>query len=80
MEPFLNEGVYVFASLPHQADLSALQPIATISEAEGVSVVVEEKEARHHQLTPLFYAALITLKVHSNLQAVGLTAAISSAL
>jgi uncharacterized protein len=80
MEPVLQKGVYVFASLPHGTDLNPLDPIATIRETEGITVVVKEKVAEAHSLPVLFRAAWITLTVHSDLQAVGLTAAFAQAL
>ncbi|WP_243384395.1 ACT domain-containing protein [Geothrix alkalitolerans] len=80
MEPILNEGAFVFASLPLDADVSPLQPLATIREPEGLSVVVTGATAQRYQLTPLFEAAWITLRVHSDLHAVGLTAAFAGAL
>jgi uncharacterized protein len=80
MEPVRNPGVYVFASLPHGSDVSALEPVATVREREGVTVVVDESVAQAAQLQVLFRAAWITLNVHSDLQAVGLTAAFATAL
>lgn len=80
MAPVLHEGVYIFASLPHDAEVNTLAPIAIFREAEGITVVVEEEAAKRHGLTILFRAAWITLSVHSDLQAVGLTAAFSGAL
>jgi uncharacterized protein len=80
MAPVLHEGVYVFASLPHGAGLSALDAIATVHEEEGMTVVVAEEAAQRMGLPILFRAAWITLTVHSDLQAVGLTAAFAGAL
>jgi hypothetical protein len=80
MQPTLNPGVYAFAAVPAQSDVGALQPIATFREAEGLSVIVEEQRARQAGLRILFRAAWITLSVHSDLQAVGLTAAVATAL
>ncbi len=80
MEPVLNPGVFVFASLPAGADLSGIVTIATFREAEGVTVVVEESEATRAHLPVQFRAAWITLAVHSDLHAVGLTAAFAAAL
>ncbi|HSE12407.1 MAG TPA: ACT domain-containing protein [Rudaea sp.] len=80
MRPLLHDGTYVFASLPHDADIGALEPLATFREHEGLSVVVEEGRAKLAQLEILFRAAWITLTVHSDLQAVGLTAAVAAAL
>ena len=80
LRPVLNPGNYVFAVLPHDADSSALEPLATFRENEGVTVLVEEDRARLAGLRVLFRAAWITLTVHSDLQAVGLTAAVAGAL
>ena len=70
----------MFASLPHDADISALEPLATFRESEGLTVVVAEGRAQQGGLNVLFRAAWITLTVHSDLQAVGLTAAVATAL
>lgn len=80
MAPELNAGTYVFASLPAGAALEASQVIASIREPEGLSVVVAQAVAEQAGLTPLFVCAWITLTVHSDLQAVGLTAAFAGAL
>ena len=78
--PHRNPGVYVFAVVPLDADLSGVATIATFREAEGLTVVIEESEAIRANLAILFRAAWITLSVHSDLQAVGLTAAFATAL
>jgi hypothetical protein len=80
LQPVLNDGTFVFAALPHDTDSSALEPLATFRENEGLTVVVDEERARLAGLSVLFRAAWITLTVHSDLQAVGLTAAVADAL
>lgn len=80
LQPALNPGVYVFASVASSVDLGALEPVATFREAGGLTLIVEEQRARRFNLSPLFRAAWITLAVHSDLQAVGLTAAVAAAL
>ena len=80
MEPELHAGVYVYCVVPHGADLSALSPVATVSESEGLTLVLPEEQALKASLPVLFRAAWITLTVHSDLQAVGLTAAFATAL
>jgi len=80
LDPLLHEGVYAFASLPAGTDLRGLEPLATFREDEGLTVVLREETALAHQVPILFRAAWITLRVHSDLQAVGLTAAFSQAL
>jgi uncharacterized protein len=80
MQPELQPGVYVFASLPHDAVISGAGIVATFREREGMTVVMEESAARAAGIEPLFRAAWITLTVHSDLNAVGLTAAFAHAL
>ncbi|WP_250440711.1 ACT domain-containing protein [Caballeronia sp. AZ1_KS37] len=80
MEPELQPGAYVFASLPHDAVASGAGIVATFREREGLTVVMEECAAQAAGVAPLFRAAWITLTVHSDLNAVGLTAAFARAL
>lgn len=80
MKPVLNEGVWVFSVLSQDADLSLLSAVATFREKEGITVVVDEEGARQRGMKVLFRAAWITISVHSDLHAVGLTAAFSGAL
>ncbi len=80
MEPVLQDGIWVFAVLPHGTDPAALAPVATMREEEGITVVIEEARALEHGLQVLFRAAWITLRVHSELTAVGLTAAFAGEL
>ncbi|MGQ5525695.1 ACT domain-containing protein, partial [Chitinimonas sp. PSY-7] len=63
-----------------QRNPDGLPAIASFKEREGWTLVVEEKVAQQNNLTVLFAAAWITLTVHSDLAAVGLTAAVSQAL
>jgi hypothetical protein len=80
MEPTLNEGTFVFASVADGKEFPAHAIVASIREPEGLSVVVEESAAQQLGLSPVFRCAWITLSVNSDLQAVGLTAAFSVAL
>ncbi|MDR5857597.1 ACT domain-containing protein [Caballeronia sp. LZ062] len=80
LQPELQPGVYVFASLPDHAAPGGAGIVATFREREGVTVVMEEGAAQAAGVTPLFRAAWITLTVHSDLNAVGLTAAFARAL
>lgn len=60
----------------HLVDVAA----ASVFEEEGLTVVVSVETARQHGYHPDFVAAWLTLRVHSALEAVGLTAAVSSVL
>ena len=80
LEPELQEGVFVFTSVPLDTDLTGISAVATLREPEGLTLVLDEATARHRGWPVLFKAAWITLCVHSDLEAVGLTAAFSTAL
>ena len=80
IRPELNEGVYVYSSVPLDADIKTLTPLATFREQEGLTLIVDEATAQRAGLPVLFRAAWITLTVHSDLHAVGLTAAFAKAL
>lgn len=80
MEPTLNEGVYVFATLDEHQTLPFQEIVAFIREEEGISVVISAEIAEKYQLNAQFKSAWITLTVHSDLAAVGLTAAFATAL
>jgi uncharacterized protein len=80
MDPVLNDGVYAFVSLPHGTDTSMVDAVATVREQEGLTLIVKEELALVHQWPILFRAAWVTLKVHSDLSAVGLPAAVAGAL
>lgn len=80
MEPRLNPGVYAFVSVKDDSVLRSVEVFATVREPEGVSAVVLASDAVSLGLTIMFRASWITLTVHSDLQAIGLTAAFSSAL
>ena len=53
---------------------------AMVTEAEGTMVVISAADAMRLDIEPEFVAAWLTLNVESPLDAVGLTAAVSSAL
>lgn len=80
MQPTLHDEVYVYASVALGTDISRIPALATFREQEGLTLIVEESAAAAAKLPVLFRAAWITLTVHSDLQAVGLTAAFANAL
>jgi hypothetical protein len=80
MSPERQPGVFVYASVPFDADLSGVTLLATFREREGLTIIAEEAEVLKSGIEPMFRAAWITLTVHSDLEAVGLTAAFATAL
>lgn len=80
MEPVLNEGEYVFATVEDIDSIPRSMTIGEFKEKEGTTVIISKKNAERLGLSFDFVAAWITLNVHSALDAVGLTAAFSSEL
>lgn len=80
MRPELNAGRYVFTTVPDGAAPTGVAPVVTVTEREGLTLVLPEAEAVAVGLTYDYVAAWITLRVHSALDAVGLTAAVALAL
>ena len=80
MEPILNDGEYVFASVSNVTSIPRDSTICEIKEKEGITVVLSKKDAEELELTFEFVAVWITLNIHSSLEAVGLTAAFASEL
>ena len=82
MSPELVDGEYVFCSFEdaRYRDYSDLQPVAAISETEGLTLVIPKTRADDRNLSYQSVFKRITLNMHSSLDAVGLTAAFSKAL
>ena len=83
MKPVLDKIDYVFSTIECfniEKDIIFLDPIATFRESEGMTVVVTRETADKQRLPYDAVFNKITLEVHSSLEAVGLTAAISTAL
>ncbi|WP_300026876.1 ACT domain-containing protein [uncultured Maribacter sp.] len=80
LKPSLNDGNYVFISLKDIQHISREDILFEFKEREGTTVILEKNKADELSLTYEFIASWITLTVHSALDAVGLTAAVSTAL
>jgi hypothetical protein len=73
-------GEYVVAWVADRRAPAGVRPFATVDEEEGLTLVLRREDADRAGLAYEYVAALITLEVHSDLAAVGLTAAVSGAL
>lgn len=78
LEPHRCPGEFVFCTVPEAP--ADVEPLAAIHEDEGLTVVVERGVADGAGWDYDFVAAMITLGVRSRLDAVGLTAVVSSLL
>ncbi|MFI7100570.1 ACT domain-containing protein [Streptomyces sp. NPDC050161] len=79
MRPEPHPDRYVFTTVPGAVPPD-LTPVATVTEDEGTTLVLRQEDADRAGLGYDYVAARITLRVHSALEAVGLTAAVAGAL
>ncbi|MBS1914948.1 MAG: ACT domain-containing protein [Bacteroidetes bacterium] len=80
MKPQLNDGEYVFCTIKDDRKIPYDSIICSFKEQEGITLVLKKEDANAAKLKYQFIAAWITLTVHSSLEAVGLTAAVATAL
>lgn len=80
MKPTLNEGEFVYCSLDNSQTADELDPLCMFQEREGTTVIIPKQQADIAALPYSVVCSWITLTVHSSLEAVGLTAAVSTAL
>jgi len=80
MQPQMQPGEYVFCTVTEGAMPDGIKPLGTFREAEGMTLIIERHQADNRMLSYEDKYRMITLGVHSSLQAVGFLAAIASAL
>ncbi|MDZ5455030.1 ACT domain-containing protein [Azohydromonas lata] len=80
MTPQLQPGTFVFCTFPSGELPAGLLPIVTCREAEGLTAIVTLDEAERAGVPYQMASSLITLSIHSSLEAVGFLAAVSAAL
>lgn len=80
MRPELRQGPYVFATVTTGPSPDGVRPVVTVEEEEGLTLVVPRAQADAAGLGYSSVYGWITLRVHSSLEAVGLTASVSAAL
>jgi hypothetical protein len=80
MQPLLLEGEYVFCSVEPESDWAALAPVGLFYESEGLTLILRREQAEVAQLPYEAQFRMITLSVHSSLEAVGFLAAVASRL
>ncbi len=81
MRPRLSPDVYVFATVPPDSTgPTGIAPVMMFRETEGTTLVLTESDARAAGLAAIFPSRMITLDVHSSLEAVGFIAAVATRL
>lgn len=81
MTPELLDETYVFVTqAPGVPQPEGLEPMMMFREREGTTLIVTENAASAMGLTASFRCRMITLNIHSSLEAVGFLAAIATRL
>jgi hypothetical protein len=80
MTPSMADGVFVYCTFSDFHLPERLEPICTFREAEGLTAIVGKSQAEAAGVPYTFPCRLITLAVHSSLDAVGFLACITGRL
>jgi hypothetical protein len=80
LRPELNQGEYVYCLVNSKEQAAELNPLCYFLENEGATVILAKEKADAMNIPYSTTCAWITLTVHSSLEAIGLTAAVSKAL
>ena len=80
MKPALDPREWVYCSVDRSFLQTAHKPLFVFHESEGTTVVIERNQAESLHLTYAFVSRRITLRVHSDLEAVGFLATVTTEL
>lgn len=81
IQPELANEIYVFCSVPpEEADRLPVEPLCRFHEKEGVTLVLEKKQADKLHISYSYECRMITLSVHSGLNAVGFLSTVTAVL
>ncbi len=76
----LVDGIYVFATVPDGSVPENITPRMVFQEAQGTTLILLKKDADAQAIAYEFPCRMITLDVHSSLEAVGFIARIATEL
>ena len=80
MQPIVVSGEYVFCTVQEPKLKELMNPLLIFRETEGPTVILKKDIAEKNELAFDSTWGLITLSIHSNLEAVGFLAAITGHL
>ncbi|MGL5757333.1 ACT domain-containing protein [Plesiomonas sp.] len=82
MKPTLSKGDYVFVTVTESAlpNILTYKPQGLFTESEGITAILLQQHADTLALSYSSVFNMITLTIHSSLDAVGLTAAVAGKL
>ena len=76
----LSDQIFVFVTVETLANIQLNEVFAIVNEVEAYTLVLSKEKADQLDLPYHYQAAKISIQVHSALEAVGLTAALSTQL
>ena len=80
LEIMVSDEVFVFATIATGTMPAGLAPQMAFAEAEGLSLILTKTQAAAHDMAYEYESKMITLNIHSSLEAVGFMAHISALL
>ena len=81
MQPVLKEGIFVFANVPIDKEQQAKDCcIQYFQEEEGMASILRKEDAVRLGIEAIYESRMISLMVHSSLDAVGFLSAITTNL
>lgn len=81
MDPVLRDGTFVFAHVPeHQVSAAKECCVQYFHEDEGMAAILRKEDADRLGIEAVYESRMISLMVHSSLDAVGFLAAITARL
>lgn len=79
INPVLDSREFVFCNI-NESDFQKTNANCWFKEKEGITLILEKSEAEKNNLKFIYPCKMITLTVHSNLNAVGFLAAVAAKL
>ena len=80
MSATLIDGIYVFVTLKDGSLPTSVTPRMMFQESEGTTYIILQSDAQTHNIAAEFPSRMITLNIHSALEAVGFMARIATEL
>lgn len=80
MQPSLDPDIYVFATVGNGSNTADIVPRMVFEEREGTTLIVKQNDAEKAGISYEFPCRMITLNIHSALDAVGFLAKVTSKL
>lgn len=80
LEIMVSDEVFVFATIATGTIPAGLAPQMAFTEAEGLTLILTKTQALAHNMAHEYESKMITLNIHSSLEAVGFMAHISALL